>query len=43
MQCRGPRMAVKDLLPPGVVGTERKLKAGQALFRLGSRTAGLYK
>jgi CRP-like cAMP-binding protein len=35
-------MAVKDWLPPGVVGVERKLKAGQALFRLGSRTAGLY-
>ena len=35
-------MAVKDWLPPGVVGVERKLKAGQALFRLGTRTAGLY-
>jgi CRP/FNR family transcriptional regulator, dissimilatory nitrate respiration regulator len=35
-------MAVKDRLPPGVVAVERKLKAGQALFRLGSRTAGLY-
>jgi CRP-like cAMP-binding protein len=35
-------MAVKDWLPAGVAGVERKLKAGQALFRLGTRTAGLY-
>jgi CRP/FNR family transcriptional regulator, dissimilatory nitrate respiration regulator len=35
-------MAVKDWLPADVVGVERKVKAGQVLFRLGSRTAGLY-
>jgi len=37
-------MAVADWLPAAVraVGVERRLKAGQALFRLGNRTAGLY-
>jgi CRP-like cAMP-binding protein len=37
-------MAAKDWLPSTVqkAGVERKLKAGQALFRQGSRTVGLY-
>jgi CRP/FNR family transcriptional regulator, dissimilatory nitrate respiration regulator len=37
-------MAAADWLPAAVraVGIERKLKAGQTLFRLGNRTAGLY-
>lgn len=35
-------MAAKDWLPPNVRAAERLLKAGQALFRLGSRTTGLY-
>jgi CRP/FNR family transcriptional regulator, dissimilatory nitrate respiration regulator len=37
-------MAASDWLPAAVraAGIERKLKAGQTLFRLGNRTAGLY-
>jgi CRP-like cAMP-binding protein len=37
-------LARKDWLPAAVraVGVKRKLKAGQTLFRLGSRTVGLY-
>jgi len=37
-------MAVSEWLPAAVraVGVGRKLKAGQTLFRLGNRTAGLY-
>jgi CRP-like cAMP-binding protein len=37
-------MAAKEWLPAAVraSGTERKLKPGQALFRLGNRTMGLY-
>ncbi len=37
-------MAVSDWIPAAVraIGVERRLKAGQALFRLGNRTAGLY-
>ena len=36
-------MAVKDWLAPAVraAATDRKLKAGEALFRLGDKTAGL--
>lgn len=38
------KLSVSDWLPASVqaAGTERTLKAGQSLFRLGSRTAGLY-
>jgi CRP-like cAMP-binding protein len=37
-------MVTKDWIPAAVraAGIERSLKAGQALFRMGSRTAGLY-
>jgi CRP-like cAMP-binding protein len=37
-------MAASDWLPTAVqaAGIERRLKAGQTLFRLGNRTAGLY-
>jgi CRP/FNR family transcriptional regulator, dissimilatory nitrate respiration regulator len=37
-------MAVSDWIPAAIraLGVERRLKAGQALFRLGNRTAGLY-
>jgi len=37
-------MATANWLPAAVraVGVERRLKAGQTLFRLGNRTAGLY-
>jgi CRP-like cAMP-binding protein len=37
-------MTAVDWLPAAVraVGVERRLKAGQTLFRLGNRTAGLY-
>ena len=37
-------MAASDWLPAAVraAGIERRLKAGQTLFRLGDRTAGLY-
>jgi CRP-like cAMP-binding protein len=37
-------MAASDWLPAAAraAGVERKLKAGQTLFRLGDRTAGLY-
>jgi hypothetical protein len=45
-QSRGADMlARKDWLPAAVraVGVKRKLKAGQTLFRLGSRTVGLLK
>lgn len=35
-------MPAKDWLPANVHAAERSLKAGQALFRVGSRTTGLY-
>jgi CRP-like cAMP-binding protein len=37
-------MSVKDWLPPnvGAAAIDHKLKAGEALFRLGTKTVGLY-